>query len=41
MNGRQALDTDKPGVQRASSVIVQYVKEVDSGYGDKFGGRTP
>ena len=41
MNGRQARDTDKPGVQRASSVIVQYVKEVDSGYGDKFGGRTP
>ncbi len=41
MNGRQARDTDKPGVERASSVIVQYVKEVDSGYGDKFGGRTP
>ena len=41
MNGRQARDTDKPGVQRASSVIVQYVKQVDSGYGDKFGGRTP
>ncbi len=41
MNGRQARDTDKPGTQRASSVIVQYVKEVDSGYGDKFGGRTP
>ena len=41
MNGRQARDTDKPGVQRATTVIVQYVKEVDSGYGDKFGGRTP
>jgi hypothetical protein len=41
MNGRQARDTDEPGVQRASSVIVQYVKEVDSGFGDKFGGRTP
>ncbi len=41
MNGQPALDTDKPGVQRASSVIVQYVKQVDSGYGDKFGGRTP
>jgi hypothetical protein len=41
MNGQQARDTDKPGVQRASSVIVQYVKEVDSGFGDKFGGRTP
>ena len=41
MNGRQARDTDPPKVQRASTVIVQYVKEVDSGYGDKFGGRTP
>jgi Protein of unknown function (DUF3048) N-terminal domain/Protein of unknown function (DUF3048) C-terminal domain len=41
MNGQPAKDTDKPGVQRASSVIVQYVKEVDSGFGDKFGGRTP
>jgi len=41
MNGRQARDTAAPGVQRATSVIVQYVKEVDSGYGDKFGGVTP
>ena len=40
-DGRPARDTHAPGVQRASSVIVQYVKEVDSGYGDKFGGRTP
>jgi hypothetical protein len=40
-DGRQARDTARPGVQRATSVIVQYVKEVDSGYGDKFGGRTP
>ena len=40
-DGRQARDTQKPGVQRATTVIVQYVKEVDSGYGDKFGGRTP
>ena len=31
MNGRQARDTDKPGVQRATTAIVQYVKEVDSG----------
>lgn len=38
---RAARDTQRPGVQRASTVIVQYVKEVDSGYGDKFGGRTP
>ena len=41
MNGSPARDTDKPGVQRASTVIVQYVREHDSGYGDKFGGRTP
>ncbi len=41
LNGRQARDTDKPGVQRATTAIVQYVKEVDSGYGDKFGGVTP
>lgn len=41
MNGSQARDTAKPGVQRASTVVVQYVKEVDSGYGDKFGGVTP
>jgi hypothetical protein len=41
MNGRQARDTDKPGVQRATTAIIQYVKQVDSGYGDKFGGITP
>lgn len=41
MDGRQARDTDSPGVQRAGSVIVQYVEQVDSGYGDKFGGTTP
>lgn len=41
MDGRQARDVDEPGVQRATTVVVQYVKEVDSGYGDKFGGRTP
>ena len=41
MNGRQSRDTAEPGVQRASTVIVQYVKEVNSGYGDKFGGVTP
>lgn len=41
MHGRPARDLDPPGVQRASTVVVQYVTEVDSGYGDKFGGRTP
>lgn len=39
--GRQARDTSKPYVQRATTVIVQYVKQEDSGYGDKFGGVTP
>ncbi|MGB7979277.1 MAG: DUF3048 domain-containing protein [Candidatus Nanopelagicales bacterium] len=41
LNGRTARDTDPPQVQRAHSVIVQYVKQKDSGFGDKFGGRTP
>lgn len=41
LNGYQERDTAKPGVQRASTVVVQYVKEVDSKYGDKFGGVTP
>jgi hypothetical protein len=41
MDGRQARDTEQPGVQRASTVVIQYVKQTDSGYGDKFGGVTP
>jgi hypothetical protein len=41
MDGRPARDTTKPYAQRASTVVIQYVKEGDSGYGDKFGGRTP
>jgi hypothetical protein len=41
MNGRRARDTEGPKVQRATTAIVQYVTERDSGYGDKFGGRTP
>lgn len=41
MHGRPARAAEAPGVQRASTVIVQYVSERDSGYGDKFGGRTP
>lgn len=41
IDGRRSRDVDPPGVQRATTVVVQYVKEVDSGYGDKFGGRTP
>lgn len=41
VNGDQARDTSEPGVQRASTVVVQYVKETDSSYGDRFGGATP
>lgn len=41
MHGSPARDTDAPKVQRATTVIVQYVRQKDSGYGDKFGGRTP
>lgn len=29
------------GTQHATTVVIQYVKQYDSGYGDKFGGRTP
>lgn len=29
------------GTQQASTVVIQYVKQYDSGFGDKFGGRTP
>jgi hypothetical protein len=41
MDGRRARDTDAPKVQRATTAIIQYVKQTDSGYGDKFGGVTP
>ncbi len=39
LNGDQTRDTAAPGVQRASTVIVQYVKEVESRYGDRDGSR--
>ena len=29
------------GNQHATTVVVQYVRQHDSGYGDKFGGKTP
>jgi hypothetical protein len=29
------------GTQHATTVVVQYVDQVDSGFGDKYGGRTP
>ena len=40
LNGRPARATEG-GTQRATTVVVQYVKQYDSGFGDKFGGRTP
>ena len=41
MNGRAGPGHRRPGVQRATTAIIQYVKQIDSGYGDKFGGITP
>jgi hypothetical protein len=40
LNGAPARATEG-GTQRATTVVVQYVKQYDSGFGDKFGGRTP
>ncbi len=40
LNGSPARATEG-GTQRATTVVVQYVKQYDSGFGDKFGGRTP
>ncbi len=40
LNGSPARATEG-GTQRATTVVIQYVKQYDSGFGDKFGGRTP
>jgi len=40
LNGRPARATEG-GQQHATTVVIQYVKQYDSGFGDKFGGRTP
>jgi hypothetical protein len=40
LNGRPARATEG-GIQHATTVVIQYVKQYDSGFGDKFGGRTP
>ena len=29
------------GTQQATTVVIQYVKQYDSGFGDQYGGRTP
>lgn len=40
LNGVPARATEG-GTQHATTVVIQYVRQYDSGYGDKFGGRTP
>jgi len=40
LNGKPARATEG-GTQHATTVVIQYVKQYDSGFGDKFGGRTP
>ena len=29
------------GIQHASTVVLQYVRQTDSGFGDRYGGKTP
>jgi hypothetical protein len=40
LNKRPAKATEG-GVQHASTVVLQYVAQTDSGFGDRYGGRTP
>jgi hypothetical protein len=40
LNKKPARATEG-GTQRATTVVLQYVAQHDSGYGDKFGGKTP
>jgi hypothetical protein len=40
LNKRPARATEG-GTQHATTVVIQYVRQHDSGYGDKFGGKTP
>jgi hypothetical protein len=40
LNKKPARATEG-GTQHASTVVIQYVAQHDSGYGDKFGGKTP
>lgn len=41
LNGRPEVVTENPGRVSPTTIVVQYVKMKDSGFGDKFGGRTP
>lgn len=40
LNKRPARATEG-GTQKATTVVIQYVKQYDSGFGDSYGGRTP
>jgi len=40
LNKKPARATEG-GTQHATTVVIQYVRQHDSGYGDKFGGKTP
>lgn len=40
LNKRPARATEG-GIQHASTVVLQFVKQTDSGFGDKYGGTTP
>ncbi|TAK69520.1 MAG: DUF3048 domain-containing protein [Actinomycetota bacterium] len=40
LNGRPARAAEG-GQQAASTVVIQYVKQGDSGFGDRYGGKTP
>ena len=41
LNGAPAKGEEIEGSQQASTVVIQYVKQTDSGFQDKSGGRTP
>lgn len=40
LNKRPAREAEG-GTQHAATVVIQYVKQTDSGFGDKYGGHTP
>lgn len=40
LNGEESRSTEG-GPQRAATAVIQSVKQTDSGYGDRYGGKTP
>jgi hypothetical protein len=40
LNGQESRSSEG-GPQRAATVVIQSVEQTDSGYGDRYGGRTP